>query len=66
MAIFDMPAGQLRRIIKGTVLEHSGTTVLKRNAAAAICSKNPTQAAQLLAKTDSPAIRDSIKVWLKR
>jgi epoxyqueuosine reductase QueG len=64
MAVFQMPTSQLRRIIKGTALEHSGTTLLKRNAAAALCRQSPALAPQLLAMTDSPAIQDSIKAWL--
>jgi len=64
MELFAMPTGKLRRIIKGTALEYAGTSMLKRNAAAALCSQNPALAPQLLSMTDSPAIQDSIKAWL--
>ena len=66
MDLFSMPTGKLRRIIKGTVLEYPGAGMLKRNAAAAICCKNPALANMLLSMTDSPAIQDCIKVWLTR
>ena len=64
MDIFRMQTAQLRRIIKGTALEHTGTTLLKRNAAAILCCQSPALAPQLHAMTDSPAIQNSIKAWL--
>ena len=64
MAVFQMPTSQLRRIIKGTALEHSGVTLLKRNAAAAICCQSTALATKLLDMTASPAVQDSIKAWL--
>ena len=63
LAVFNMPAAQLRRIITGTALEHSGTTLLKRNAAAALCCARPELAPILLKNTDSPAIQETIGEW---
>lgn len=63
-----LPSALITRIIKGTALEHTGTTVLKRNAAAAIGQQLPSDNRQaikqeLLALCASPAVRLTIEAW---
>ncbi len=62
--LFFMSSAELRRIICGTVLEHTGVTVLKRNAAAAICRCKPEKAEYLLKAADSPAVKATIMEWI--
>ena len=63
-----LPSAAVTRIIKGTALEHTGTTVLKRNAAAAIGQQLPpdirhARKQELLELCASPAVRQTIEVW---
>lgn len=63
-----LASASITRIIKGTALEHTGTTVLKRNAAAAIGQQLPANIRQarkqeLLALCASPAVQQTIDAW---
>ena len=63
-----MPSAAVTRLIKGTALEHTGTTVLKRNAAAAIGQQLPpdirdARKQELLALCASPTVRQTIEAW---
>lgn len=65
-----LPSAAVTRIIKGTALEHTGTTVLKRNAVAAIGQQLPLEMRnarrhELLELCASPAIRQTIEAWPK-
>ena len=63
-----MPSAAVTRLIKGTALDHTGTTVLKRNAAAAIGQQLPpdirdARKQELLALCASPTVRQTIEAW---
>ena len=63
-----MPSAAVTRLIKGTALDHTGTTVLKRNAAAAIGQQLPPDIRQarkqeLLALCASPTVIQTIDIW---
>ena len=63
-----LPSATVTRLIKGTALEHTGTTVLKRNAAAAIGQQLPpdirhARQQELLELCASPAVRQTIEAW---
>lgn len=63
-----MPSAAITRLIKGTALDHTGTTVLKRNAAAAIGQQLPpdirdTRKQELLALCASPTVQQTIEAW---
>ena len=63
-----MPSAAITRLIKGTALDHTGTTVLKRNAAAAIGQQLPpdirnARKQELLALCASPPVRQTIEAW---
>lgn len=68
MQILNIPTAELARIIKNTALNHAGTTVIKRNAAAALGQQLSAQqrrdiAPELIAKSNSPAIKQTIQSW---
>lgn len=66
--LFRLPSANIARIISGTALDHTGATLLKRNAAAAFAQQCPqvlrlARQPELIALTNSPAIRDTIAAW---
>ena len=66
LGILKMPTAELRRLIVGTPLQHVGTTLLKRNAAAAVgvqCGNSELQK-ELLAISNSPVVAETIRAWL--
>ena len=63
-----LPSAMITRIIQKTALAHTGTTVLKRNAAAAIGQQLPPEIRnarkqELLALCASPTVRQTIEAW---
>ena len=63
-----LPSAMVTRIIQKTALAHTGTTVLKRNAAAAIGQQLPqsirnARKQELLALCASPTVRQTIEDW---
>ncbi len=68
LALLEMPTAELRRAITGTALEHSGTTLLKRNAAAilgvnAAPAERSVLREKLLSLCSSPTIQQTIQNW---
>ncbi len=68
MQILNIPTAELARIIKNTALNHAGTTVIKRNAAAALGQQLSARqrrdiAPELIAKSNSPTIKQTIQNW---
>ena len=60
-----MPSGELTRLIRGSILQRTGATLLKRNAVAAIANQTPPDRwpearARLLAATSSPTVIDTL------
>ncbi|MBP5639628.1 MAG: DUF1730 domain-containing protein [Victivallales bacterium] len=65
LALLRMPSAQLRSLIKGTILEYTGVTVLKRNAAAVLANATPetewkSLREELLNCTNSPVVRETL------
>ena len=63
-----LPSAMVTRLIQGTALAHTGTTVLKRNAAAAIGQQLPPdirndRKQELLSLCASPTVRQTIEAW---
>ncbi|MGN0878088.1 MAG: epoxyqueuosine reductase [Oligosphaeraceae bacterium] len=63
--IATMPSGELTRLIRGSILQRTGATLLKRNAVAAIANQTPPDRwpearARLLAATASPTVIDTL------
>ncbi len=68
LKMLKMPTGELRRLIAGTPLQHVGTTLLKRNAAAAVgvqCG-TPELQKELLDICNSPVVAETICEWKDR
>ena len=60
-----MPSGELTRLIRGSILQRTGATLLKRNAVAAIANQTPPDQwpearDRLLAATSSPTVIDTL------
>ncbi|MBR0459896.1 MAG: epoxyqueuosine reductase [Victivallales bacterium] len=68
LALLEMPTAELRRTIAGTAIEHSGTTLLKRNAVAILGTHSTPDERNTLRKIilplcASPTIQQTIQNW---
>ncbi len=65
LELLKMPSSRLRDIIRGTVLEHTGVTVLKRNAAAVLGNASSEDEwkslrPELLECSNSPVVKETL------